>query len=409
MQLKKLLISVTAIGMFATLASVPASATDAKAPSPRPSPLIPSELAAEPAAKPGQMSARLSAETCTTPAEGRQACLTTIPATQSPTLSGSRGLRAGVNPPQWCEDARDQIRGLREAVCWVSSLKYTTYRTVQGRRQVTGQAKMNVINYSYGDSGLPAWGYQIEVSAYQGRGDAMKASVSGKATKKGACKVTESKFPAKKLAPLNSWKLGESFFDTTATRAGAIGRCATTWTLTFTNSGYPSAASTFTLNEFRCDNATGGRPEVGCVVPWYASPMIYSKARAPQLASHITRAQRSGLPGATFDRPLTRTTTESVRKKNRDLACPPDEPRPQGKTCDEYPLATSEQGMSAGGARRTFPGCSVQGVPSRTGPKGASACYIAKDDQNYQGGKTTSFYRAERVLEGDPFRVLIGS
>ncbi|WHX15574.1 hypothetical protein QFW82_00250 [Streptomyces malaysiensis subsp. malaysiensis] len=368
--------------MFAALASVPASATDAKTPSPGPSRLISSGPTAEPAAKPGQMTARTAAETCTTPAKSWQACVKTIPATHSLTRSGSRRLQAGVNPPQWCEDARDQIRGLRESVCWVSSLKYTTYRTVRGQRQVTGKAEMNVINYSYGDSGLPAWGYQIEVSAYRGWGDAMKASISGKATKKGACKVTESTFPAKKLAPLNSWKLGESFFDTTAVRAGAIGRCAITWTLTFTNSGYPPAASTFTLNEFRCDNATGGRPEVGCVVPWYASPMIYSKARAPQLASHITRAQRSGLPGATFDRPLTRTTTESVRKKNRDLACPRGETRPQGKTCDEYPLATSEQGMSAGGARRTFPGCSVQGVPSRTGSKGASACFITEDDQN---------------------------
>ncbi|WP_158939183.1 hypothetical protein [Streptomyces sp. NRRL S-87] len=279
---------------------------------------------------------------------------------------------------------------------------------VQGRRQVTGKAEMNVINYSYGDSGLPTWGYQMEVSAYRGWGDAMKASLGGKATKNGACKVTEWKFPTKKLAPLNSWKLGESFFDTTATRTGAIGRCATTWTLTFTNAPYTPATTKVTLNEFRCDNATAGRPRVGCVVPWYASPMIYSKAGAPQLASHITRAQRSGLPGATFDRPLTRTTTESVRRLNRDRACPPRETRPRGKTCDEYPLATSQQGMSAGGQRRTFPGCSVRGVPSRSGPKGASACYIAEGDQNYQGGVTTNFYRAERVLQGDPFRVLIG-
>lgn len=45
---------------------------------------------------------------------------------------------------------------------------------------------MNVINHSYGDSGIPRWGYRIEVSAYRGWGDALKASISGKATKDGA-------------------------------------------------------------------------------------------------------------------------------------------------------------------------------------------------------------------------------
>ncbi len=313
-----------------------------------------------------------------------------------------------MKPPQWCVNARGQILGKREEVCWISGLSYQTFRVVNGRRQVTGSADMNVINYSYGDSGMPRWGYQIEVSAYRGWGDALKASISGKATKDGACKVHKSAFPSRKLAPLSSWKLGESFFDTTATRSGAIGRCATTWTLSVTNGTYGTSKSSFKLNEFRCDNATAGRAAVGCVVPWYASPLIYSKSRAPQLASHITRAQRSGLPGATFKSPLTRTTNAATMKRNRDLACPRDESRPQGKSCDEYPVATSKEGLSAGGQRRTFPGCSIPTVPSRTGAKGASACMISVSDQNYQGGMNSSFYKAERMLDGDPYRVLIG-
>lgn len=410
MQLKKLLISAIAtIGMLATLAAVPASAEDTETPSLRPSPVTVRGPAAEPSPKPGQMPVQAATETCTTSADGRQACLKTVPAHLPTQLRDRISPQARVNPPQWCDDAQGKILGLREAVCYISGLTYTTYREVQGRREVTGVAEMNIIGYSYGDSGLPAWGYQIEISAYRGWGDAIKASVSGKATKSGACKVTESKFPPKALAPLNSWKVGESYFDTTATRAGAIGRCTTTWTLTLTNAPYTPATTTETLNEFRCDNATAGRDQVGCVIPWYASPLTYSKASAPQLASHITRAQNSGLPGKTFAKPLTRTTTESVRKKNRDLACPPRETRPPGKTCDEYPLASSQQGMSAGGARRSFPGCSVSGVPSRTGPKGASACFIAAGDQNYQGARTTNFYRSQRVLQGDPFRVLITS
>ncbi|MCJ0869300.1 hypothetical protein [Streptomyces sp. AP-93] len=91
--------------------------------------------------------------------------------------------------------------------------------------------------------------------------------------------------------------------------------------------------------------------------------MVYSKAKAAQLASHITRA------------------------------CPTGETRPVGKTCDEYPLATSAQRMSAGGARRTFSGCSITGVPTRTGTTGAGACMISENDQDYQGGITGTFNR----------------
>ncbi|WP_437344889.1 NucA/NucB deoxyribonuclease domain-containing protein [Streptomyces tubercidicus] len=76
--------------------------------------------------------------------------------------------------------------------------------------------------------------------------------------------------------------------------------------------------------------------------------------------------------------------------------------------CDEYPLATSKEGLSADGQRRGFPGCSIPRVPSRRGAKGASACMISVFDQNYQGGMNSSFYRAERMLDGDPYRVLIG-
>ncbi len=309
-----------------------------------------------------------------------------------------------MNPPSWCAE---ELRGTRTSVCLVSGIRYTTYRTVNGHRRLTGSADIVAINYSYGETNLPSWGNQADVSAYRLWGDGKKAFIGGKASKSGSCKQHESKFPTKKLAPVNSWKLGESFFETTITRHGAKGRCTNKWTLRFTNPSYPPAKSSIKMNEFRCDRATLGRNDIGCVIPWYASPLIYSKSRAPQLASHVTRAQNSGLPGASFKHPLHRTTDEARRKRNRDLACPDGETRPPGKTCDEYPVATSQEGLASGGKRRTFPGCSIPNVPSRTGLKGASACMIHKADQDYQGGKNNAFYRSERMLEGDPFRVLI--
>ncbi|MCP9213457.1 hypothetical protein, partial [Streptomyces cucumeris] len=120
-------------------------------------------------------------------------------------------------------------------MCLVSGIRYTTYRTVNGQRRLTGSADIVAINYSYGETGLPSWGNQADVSAYRLWGDGKKAFIGGKASKSGSCKQHESKFPTKKLAPVNSWKLGESFFETTITRHGAKGRCTNKWALRFTN------------------------------------------------------------------------------------------------------------------------------------------------------------------------------
>jgi hypothetical protein len=222
----------------------------------------------------------------------------------------------------------------------------------------------------------------------------------------GACTRVSASFLGKPLLPLNSWRAGEAFFDTTATAAGAKGTCATYWYLTFTNGTYSPAVVDYQLNQFRCDNDTAGRAAVGCVVPWYASELVYSKASYPSLASHVERAQASGLPGATFDKPLTRTTDPAIIKKNRDPACG-DAPSVWQMSCDEYPIATSRNGLSAGGTRRAFDGCQMPHVSSGTGSSGVSVCMITAAENSAQGGLNTQFFRRERVLDGDPFRVTV--
>ncbi|MFD5405575.1 hypothetical protein [Streptomyces griseorubiginosus] len=151
-----------------------------------------------------------SSETCTTPTEdGHAACMSiTAPSSQSPYANGaSAAPDAGVDPPQWCEDSQGKVVGTRTQVCQVGSLTYTTYRTVNGQRTTTGQANMIVINYSYGDTGLPTIAHQIEVSAYGGWGDALNASVDGQATLTGACKRDSHSFPSKPLKPLRSFSV----------------------------------------------------------------------------------------------------------------------------------------------------------------------------------------------------------
>ena len=167
------------------------------------------------------------------------------------------------------------------------------------------------------------------------------------------------------------------------------------------------------MSEIRCDNAAGGylhnpvRP--GCVVPWYAASVVYSQSRYPSLSSHVSRAQASGLPGRSYLDPLYRSTDPQDESTNRSLACG-DAPSVPAKSCDEYPLATTYNGLRYGGTRRTFDGSQKINAPTGvTGRTGASACMITATENSAQGGLMSGFYYNFRVLDTDTFLVEIGA
>jgi hypothetical protein len=128
--------------------------------------------------------------------------------------------------------------------------------------------------------------------------------------------------------------------------------------------------------------------------------------RYPSLASHVERAQASGLPGAPNNDavPMTRTTDQAFITANRNRACG-DAPSIPGKNCDEFPLARTREGLSAGGTRRTFTGCNINGPANSTGPTGASACMITATENDAQGAVIAAFYYDWRVLNNDRYRV----
>ncbi|MCY0929473.1 hypothetical protein OTB20_25385 [Streptomyces sp. H27-H1] len=370
----------------------------------------PVSLGNEPVGKPeAQPLAAPDGAKCSEPnASGASTCIEVKPGTPVPASALNRGPTAlsAITPPQWCDKAKNRVYGTRTQACIWTTVTYTTQRIVNGQRTTTGQANLIVMQYNYTSTGLGRYAHQIETSMYSGWGDAPKAAIDGQATLTGSCSRESATFPRKKLSPANSWQQGESFWDTTATASGAIGKCRTTWYLTFTNAPYSAAVTSVSMNEVRCDNATAGRPGAGCVVPWYASELVYLRANTPALAAHVTKAQASGLPGATFANPLTRTENATIIASNRTKACGR-APSIPGKSCDEYPIATSHQGLNVGGTRRTQTGCGFTGVPTGTGPSGVSVCMIAVADNNSQGGTNTQFFRRERVLENDPFRVAV--
>ncbi|RKF22809.1 hypothetical protein D7I43_31300 [Micromonospora globbae] len=324
-------------------------------------------------------------------------------------------MLAPVAFPQWCASSDGSpVAGTRTAACRITGLILTTQETVNGTVRITGELSMDVYDYTYGAVDLPNWIHQIGVSPWSGWGAAVNSTITGTLSASGDCTTNgASSFPVQSLSPVNNTsRVGEAGARTTATALGAIGYCTTTWNLRLQPVGYPQATASSSMAEISCDNAigaNGSRPaRVGCVVPWYPAQVLYSQSRYPSLASHVSRAQASGLPGATMANPLNRNVDQATIDLNRSRACG-DAPSISGKSCDEYPLASTYQGLAFGGTRRTFSGCNINAPTGVTGPTGVSACMITASENNAQGGIMAGFYYDFRVLGGDPYRVGIGS
>jgi hypothetical protein len=129
---------------------------------------------------------------------------------------------------------------------------------------------------------------------------------------------------------------------------------------------------------------------VGCVNPQAVPEISYSLTGPwPAIADHIRDAQASGLPGKHgTNKYLTRLTDGSKIKQNRNKACPSSLERPPGKSCDEYPFASTWQGAKYNG--------------------GPFSRRMVNAQQNKNAGDALKgFYTYARVLEGDRFLVWI--
>ena len=136
----------------------------------------------------------------------------------------------------------------------------------------------------------------------------------------------------------------------------------------------------------RCDTIGRGQR---CVWADFNPTMVFSAARLPEIAAHITRAQAAGRPGGRASgRPLERLTGPEVNR-NRRASCPRRlvrafrRQRPDG-SCDEYPFASSLQGGS-----------------------GSSVANVAQRENYSQGGQLGVFYDRERILANDAYWVAI--
>jgi hypothetical protein len=322
------------------------------------------------------------------------------------------GTTAILPAPSWC-GTDGLLHFTRTESCGVFGGIVTVIDTQTGA--VVGTIEFNFIDYSYTSADLSTWAHQFQIRPYVITGLGAGSSVSGSASCSGACTVRSSSFPAQPVI-VGQFANAESFYDTTVTAPGTVGRASTTITWTFTNPAWlgPTNPLSYTQLDVRCDNALPGRITVGCVFPDYIPAVIYSRSGPyAQVARHIGDAQASGLPGAYPNgTALTRLTNRTDIRRNRRTACKPRYHRPEGKSCDEYPFASSNQGAATGadnrGKPRTFKYCDIKlGKPGSTGPFGYSICMVNANQNSKAGTALNRMYTTNRVIANDLFQVWI--
>ncbi|MET8757520.1 NucA/NucB deoxyribonuclease domain-containing protein [Lentzea sp. NPDC004782] len=314
----------------------------------------------------------------------------------TPLQSGARPTKAEVSQqtiqplPDWCYDhAFDDWWATRTQMCMIDAWTVTVTRTVNGVVTPIGGFDYNGYNYSYTSADMSTWASQTEIGMYNPWGDIAGIQVSGASSCTGACINGGADFPSQPVVP-GAFPGGEAFFTSTATTRGSEGRASTTLTYYFTKPGAtPSTPHDVPTPDVRCDHKLPGNNTVaGCIVYGIAPVMTYSLTTPyPELAAHIRDAQATGIPGSPFGgSPLHRLIDPTLQQRNRDVACPDSLPRPPGKSCDEYPMASTWEGAATG----------VNNYSWR----------MIDEAQNSNGGNAmNTFYRNMRLLDWDAFYV----
>lgn len=391
-----------------------ANAQDAPPPKPPPSETAPVPLPPSALAPSDQSCATVKARLQATPQEKRPAQTTCFEITEK-AQGGSGGIspRAIVPTTATC-DAAYQSGGTSFATTRRDSCKiwglYINRLNSSGVQN--GRVTVDIREYAYlGDTNV--WGHQLELIPVSFTAGMQGTTLGGFASCGGACTTQAgSNFPVQTLVQgqrINA----ESYHRPTNTAAGSLGNSTSRWTYTAvvpnTVNGPINSAAPATPN-IRCDvAAVPGVSSTGCVFSAFVPAIIYSRTGSvPELANHIGDAQASGLPGAYPNgTPLTRLINRDDALDNRRTACPSRYTRPSGKSCDEYPFASSNQGADqVQGVGRTFSYCQIPQLGQATGP-GYSACMINASQNSLGGSQLATFFRQNRVIANDAYRVWI--
>ena len=204
------------------------------------------------------------------------------------------------------------------------------------------------------------------------------------------CTATKNTFPVGDT--LRSGLHGDLAYHD-AVGAGHVHADRSTYEWLFTKKGAtPGATSGRTALAYRCDDAIK-HFAAGCVFPEYF-PIMTSMQRLPEIAANIRRIQNHGRDHygrRGSGHPLHHITDSREQDRKRSQVCSRSKtgPPPAGKSCDEYPFASTAEGGTA--------------LPASE----HGWAWVKVSEQNSQSGLITGFYNANRVLNDDAFWVAV--
>ena len=270
--------------------------------------------------------------------------------------------------------------------------------------------------------------YQLDVLSATGRaaGAAMSLESSCEVREGGiGCDATSGDRTASTTAvPGNVLRTEIEF--TSAAPAGGEKTVQALHTLSF-NSGIPEDIpyrGEVQSARVRCDAAPKMRNTKGCVIADSVPAWDISEtAGLDAYRDHVSLAQLSGLPGfadnsGDGETVLTRLIDQDEIDARRRITCGGvTGERTGGRSCDEYPMASTREGGGNGtgaGLARTFREslCGIRDddiTPLSDSPgdrgEGYSVCLIPASQNSRAGSLQSWFYTKSRVLDGDEFRV----
>ena len=232
------------------------------------------------------------------------------------------------------------------------------------------------------------WTEHITISNVRVTGDATDMTMTLRASCARPCSATD-RFPRGKVIADGLTGLID-YSDAVSTGQAASAR--TGYQLSFVRAGDRSAGIAYeTPASYRCDDALPGVP-AGCVFPVY-TPYLMTLTSLPAVAREIYAAQDGpghyGKPGS--GRPLQRVTSTAVQAANYAAVCARSVvgPQPRGEACDEYPFRSTRTGGTA------------------VSKADRHVAWVPAVQESAKNALITRFYDSNRVLNGDPFWVVV--
>lgn len=320
---------------------------------------------------------------------GTVACLTSPESLPDQTRRREALQRQLAVPAAVVCTAKDQLFFNRTESCLFEEVAYKLIDLQTGKE--AGFGDMAVRSLVTLDVRTRTWTQRINATVMIAEGAAKLGTVAyATATCSSGCTTTAS---ATKSLPFNV----AVDFDYQVTSAGSnLEQLKVLPVFTFQSVspsiGGPLREEIGTAVDVRCDSTPNVGPNTGgCVYAQFTPTYDVSTLNndTAQVAWHIQWAQRNlagkwGRKG--FGPELTRTMDSALITANRNAACPSSIPRPVGKSCDEYPFASTYQGGSLN--------------PDHS-------CYMVPATQNSLEGSRyrRPWYAANRVLDKDKFWV----